>query len=84
MKAFLLALTTVVLGCGVSFAGEPSDKPASDNTAPTDKSAKMVRTREPTQASTAQNPRAIRRKLNSLNVRISRATTPSLNRVRYC
>ena len=41
MKAFLLALTIVVLGCGGSFAGEPSDKPASDNTAPTDESAKM-------------------------------------------
>jgi hypothetical protein len=41
MKAFLLALTIVVLGCGVSFAGEPSNKPPSDNTAPADESAKM-------------------------------------------
>ena len=41
MKGLLLALTIMVLGCGVSFPGEPSDKPASDKTAPADKSAKM-------------------------------------------
>ena len=41
MKGFLLALTIMVLGCGVSLAGEPSDKPASDSTPPTDESAKM-------------------------------------------
>lgn len=41
MKGLLLAMTIVVLGCGVAFAGEPSDKPASDNSAPTDESAKM-------------------------------------------
>jgi hypothetical protein len=39
MKGLLLASTIVVLGCGVSFAGEPSDK--SGNTAVTDESAKM-------------------------------------------
>ena len=43
MKGLLLALTILVLGCGVAFAGEPSDKPASDNSAPTDESAKMGR-----------------------------------------
>ena len=36
MKALLLAVTIVVLSCGASFAGEPSDKPASDKSAPTD------------------------------------------------
>lgn len=41
MKGFLLALTIMVLGCGVSLAGEPSDKPSSDSTPPTDQSAKM-------------------------------------------
>jgi hypothetical protein len=41
MKGMLLALTIMVLGCGVSLAGEPSDKPASDKSAPTDESAKM-------------------------------------------
>ena len=35
MKALLLALTIIVIGCGVSFAGEQSD------TAPADESAKM-------------------------------------------
>ena len=40
MKGILLALTITVLSCGVSFAGEPSDKPSSDNP-PADKSAKM-------------------------------------------
>ena len=41
MKGLLLALTIMVLGCGVSFAGEPTDKPASDSTATPDESAKM-------------------------------------------
>jgi hypothetical protein len=41
MKALLLAVTIVVLSCGASFAGEPSDKPSTDNPAPTDESAKM-------------------------------------------
>jgi hypothetical protein len=46
MKGILLALTIMVLGCGVSFAGEPSDKPAFDNTAPADESAKMGKDEE--------------------------------------
>ena len=81
MKGFLLALTIMVLGCGVSLAGEPSDKPSS-LTAPLPPASprRWVRTKEPTQASTAQSPRTTRRRLNGLNVRISRATTPSLNR----
>ena len=41
MKAILLAVTITMLSCGASFAGEPSDKPSSDNPAPADKSAKM-------------------------------------------
>ena len=36
MKGLLLALTILVLGCVVSFAGEPSDKSGSEDTAPAD------------------------------------------------
>ena len=41
MKALLLAVTIAMVSCGASFAGEPSDKPSSDNSAPADESAKM-------------------------------------------
>jgi hypothetical protein len=41
MKGLLVALTITVLGCGVSLAGESSDKTTSDIPAPADESAKM-------------------------------------------
>ena len=77
MKAFLLALTIVVLGCGVSFAGEPQTNLPPTIRLPPTSPQRWERTREPTQASTAQNPRTIRRRLNSLNERYSEQQHPA-------
>ena len=78
----IVSIITVAIAIAFTapaFAGEPSDKPASDNTVTTDESAKMgTRTREPTQASTAPNPRATQRRLSSPNAEISRAILSKL------